>query len=285
MRISLFVLLSLSTFFLSAQNFLSWKYSDRYFSVSIGTGSATYFGELNYNNAINNRLSLISMGIEARLLNRVGARVELNYLTLEGSDADAPGDTFERQRNLSFESRNLHAHLDGVFYIKPYRGDYHKRWVFDPYLVAGVGVLQYNPAAKLGGDRFLLRDAQTEGVDYSQFAVTAPLGLGAKFRVNEFINVNLEVLYNITFTDYIDDVSNTYATELANSTAILLSDRKDEVGVITPEFYDQIQPGARRGDPSDNDHFLLINIKAEVFIPPGLFSGKSKAVVKKPSAY
>ncbi len=285
MRSLLSTLLFLLGFFLNAQNFLSWRYNDRYFSVSVGTGSATYFGELNYNNSINDRLSLISMGIESRLLSRIGARVELNYLTLEGSDSDAPNDSFERQRNLSFESRNFQAHLDGIFYIKPYRGDYHKRWIFDPYFVAGVGYLQYNPAATLGDQRFLLRDAQTEGIEYSNWAWTIPLGIGAKFRVNEFINVNFEVLYHIAFTDYIDDVSNTYATEITNSTAALLSDRKDEIGVINPTFYDQIQPGSKRGDSSNNDRFMLISVKAEVFIPPGLFSGKTKAVVKKPSAY
>ena len=52
-----------------------------------------------------------------------------------------------------------------------------------------------------------------------------------------------------------------------------------------PEFYDQIQPGARRGDAQTNDHFLLIGIKAELFLPPGLFTGRDKAVIKKPSAY
>jgi len=285
MRIILFLLLLSWTLSSEAQNFLSWQFNDRYFSLSVGTGSATYFGELNSSNKINDKFSQLSAGIEARLLNHIGARIELSYLTLEGSDKNAPDSSFQRQRNLSFESRNFQAHLAGIYYIKPYRGDYYKRWVFDPYVVAGAGYLFYNPATKLGEERFLLREAQTEGVDYKKWAFTIPFGAGAKFRVNEFLNINFELLYHFTFTDYLDDVSNTYATEFSSSTAELLSDRKDEVGVINPEFYDQIQPGSRRGDSSDNDRFLLISIKAEVFIPPGIFSGKDKAVIKKPSAY
>ena len=269
----------------SGQNFLSWQFNDRYFSVSLGTGTATYFGELNYDNSVNRQFSLLSAEIEARLLNRVGSRIALNYLTLDGSDANAPNNTFERQRNLSFESRNFQARLDFIYYLKPYQGDYFKRWIFDPYLVAGVGYLQYNPATQFGGERFLLRDAMTEGEEYNKWAFTVPLGVGAKFRVNEFLNVNFELLYHLAFTDYIDDVSKSYASEFPNTIAEFLSDRKDEIGVLNEAFYDQIQPGARRGNSTNNDGFLLIGIKAELFIPPGLFSGRNKAVIRKPSAY
>lgn len=253
--------------------------------MSIGTGSASYFGELNYNNNINRQFSLLSLGLEARLLNKVSSRIEINYLTLEGSDSNAPLNTFERQRNLSFESRNFQARLDWIYYLKPYKGDYFKRWIFDPYLVAGVGYIQYNPAAILSDERFLLREALTEGENYNKWAFTVPLGVGVKFRINEFLNVNFELLYHLAFTDYLDDVSKSYASEFNSTTAEFLSDRKDEVGVITESFYDQIVPGARRGDSTNNDSFLLIGIKAEIFIPPGLFSGRDKAVLKKPSAY
>lgn len=270
----------------AGQNFLSWQYNDRYFSLSLGTGSSTYFGELNYNNEINDQFSIVTAGIEARLLNRVGARIELGYLSLDGSDANAPITTFERQRNLSFESNNWQIRLDGIYYLKSYSGDYHKRWIFDPYLTTGIGYLQYNPATQLGGERFLLREAQTEGIAYKKWSVTLPMGIGAKFRVNEFFNVNFELLYHIAFTDYLDDVSKNYVGEFSSSTAALLADRKEEVGVLNERFYDQIIPGASRGDALSNDHFLLIGIKAEVFIPPGLFGKKSGGSgLKKPSAY
>ena len=264
---------------------MSWRFTDRYFSVSVGTGSASYFGELNYDGTINKTPSLFTVGIEARLLNHVGARLEAHALKLSGSDTNSPDSTFQKQRNLSFESRNFQFQLTGIYYIKPYQGDYHKRWIFDPYLVGGIGYMFYSPTAQLGGERLPLREAMTEGVNYDKWVFTIPFGAGAKFRVNEFLNMNLEVLYHITFSDYLDDVSSTYATEFPNSTAELLSDRKDEVGVISPEFYDQIGPGTRRGNPSNKDRFMLISIKAELFIPPDLFSRKNQPVIKKPSAY
>lgn len=285
MKLSLTILLFFTCLIGQAQDFLSWQFSDRYFSLTVGTGSSTYFGELNYNNSINDKISQFNVGLEARLLSRIAARVEMNYFTLKGSDANAADSTFQRQRNLSFESRNLQFHLAAIYYIKPYQGDYFRRWVFDPYVVGGVGYMNYNPAARLGGDRLKLREALTEGVTYEKWTMTIPFGVGAKFRVNEFMNVNLEFLYNITFTDYLDDVSKNYATEFPNSTAELLSDRKDEIPLVSADLYDQITPGARRGDPSNKDSFMLISVKFEIFIPPDIFKRNDQPVLKKPSAY
>jgi len=265
---------------------LSWQYNDRYFSLSVGTGTSTYFGELNSNNTINADFSLASIGLEARLLNRVGARIEGSYFLLKGDDQNAPDNSFEQQRNLSFRSRNLHFQFHAIYYLKPYQGDYYKRWIFDPYIFSGVGYMKYTPTAVLAGERYKLRDARTEGVDYKKWVTTVPVGIGGKFKVNEFLNVNLEVSYHFAFTDYLDDVSDSYALEFPNSTAELLSDRKDEVGILNQTQYDLIRPGERRGNPNDNDSFLQIMLKAEVFLPQNLFSGNNKkAIIKKPSAY
>lgn len=282
-RVAIIFLLLFYSQVLQAQNFLSWQFKDRYFSVFLGTGTSTYFGELNYNDRISDRLRQVNVGIEARLLSRVGVRLEANYFTLQGHDNQAPDSTFQRQRNLSFNSRNFQVQLSGVYYLKKYQGDYHKRWRVDPYLLSGVGYMYYNPSTDLGGESFSLREAQTEGTAYKKWALTVPLGAGMKFKVNEFTNINFEVSYHLAFTDYLDDVSNTYATEFINATAELLSNRKDEVELVSPAFYDQIQPGATRGDPSNNDSFLLISLKLELFLPAELFKGKKSAVLKKPS--
>ncbi|MEO9485169.1 MAG: DUF6089 family protein [Ekhidna sp.] len=277
-----FLLISLAV---SSQNFLSWQFNDRYFSFSVGTGTSTYFGELNSRNSINNNLSQINLGIEARLLNRIGARIEAGYFALSGQDSNASDSSFQRQRNLSFDSRNIHFQLHTIYYLKPYKGDYYKRWVFDPFIFSGVGYMKFNPTTTLGGETYLLRDARTEGVAYKKWVTTIPVGIGAKFKANEFLNVNLEISYHFTFTDYLDDVSNTYASEFSNTTSELLSDRKEEIGIVNPAFYDQIQPGSQRGNPDNNDSFLQISIKAEIFLPQDLFSRKNKAIIKKPSAY
>jgi hypothetical protein len=274
MKYILSILLITISFLLQGQNFLSWKFNDRYFSISAGTGSSTYFGELNYNNKINDGFSQLNAGIEARLLNRIGARVEATYFTLKGNDTNAPDSSFQKQRNLSFQSKNIQLQLNAIYYLKPYQGDYYRRWIFDPYLVSGVGYLHYSPTAELAGERYSLREAKTEGEEYKKWAITVPIGIGAKFRINEFANVNLEIAYNYALTDRLDDVSENFGTEFSSSTAELLSNRKDEIGVVNPDFYDQMIPGSRRGNSSNKDGYLLISIKAEFFIPPSLFAKK-----------
>ncbi|MEP5613555.1 MAG: hypothetical protein ABJP45_14985, partial [Cyclobacteriaceae bacterium] len=128
-----------------AQNFLSWQFKDRYFSASVGTGTSTYFGELNFKDKISDDLAQVSLGIEARLLSRIGARIEATYFSINGNDNQASDSSFQRQRNLSFNSRNFHLQLHGVYYLKKYKGDYHSRWTTDPYLFTGGGYLFYNP--------------------------------------------------------------------------------------------------------------------------------------------
>ena len=227
----------------------------------------------------------LTVGLEARLLNRIGARIDASFFTLEGDDKNASEGSFEQQRNLSFQSRSFHSQLHLIYYIKSYQGDYFKRWIFDPYLFSGVGYMSYKPTAVLGGERYDLREAMTEGETYSRWTTTIPAGIGGKFKVNEFLNINLEVSYHFAFTDYLDDVSGSYATEFSNVTSQLLSDRKNEIGVTNATFYDQIQPGAVRGDATNNDSFIQVNIRAEIFLPPNLFSKSKKAIIKKPSAY
>lgn len=274
MKRVLTTLLLFSAFLSSAQNFLGWKYNDRYFSASTGTGISSYFGELNESNSLHNRLSTINIGLEARLLSRLAARVEAHYMSIEGSDANAPDSSFQRQRNLSFRSRNIQLQLSGIYYLKKYSGDFYKRANVDPYITAGIGYMYYNPTADLGGQTYSLRELETEEFTYNKWVVTVPMGAGIKFKVNDFFNFNVEASYILAFSDYLDDVSTTYGSSFSSLTAELLSDRKDEIGVVNEEYYDQIQPGAKRGEAANNDSLLLLSFKAEFYLPHTLFSKK-----------
>jgi len=266
------LLLSISFPFLSSgQNFLSWKFNDRYFTLQAGTGTASYFGELNYKNSINDRLNVQSIGVEARLLTKVGARLGIDFFNLSGSDANAPDSTIEKQRNLSFESKNFQVHLAGIYYFRPYKGDYYKRWSFDPYITLGVGYSYFQPKANLGGELIPLRPLETEGISYARWAFSIPAGIGAKFKINDFINLNFEASYHYAFTDYLDDVSMNYRQEFNTSTTELLSNRKNEIPLVNSEFYDQLIPGSKRGNPNNNDSFLIIRAKIEVYLPHTLF--------------
>ena len=253
-----------------AQNFLSWKLSDRYYSLQGGVGFSSYRGELKHGTSFQNEISNLSLALEARLLSRLGAHVELNHYIIRAHDRNAPDSSYEQQRNLSFRSANWELSVMGTFYFREYRGEYHKRWKVDPYFQAGVGVTLISPTTEFAGQKVYLYELETEGTDYSRFTMVFPLQAGIKFRVNPFLNFITEFGYRFTLSDYLDDVSDRYPATYPDLATELLSNRKDEVPVVNEDAYDNLLvPGGPRGDSSDKDRYLFFNIKLEFFLPPG----------------
>lgn len=262
----------------SGQNFLSWKLNDRYFSAQAGIGFSAYLGELQHTNSFQNEISNLNLALEARLLSKVSARVELSRYVLSGDDKNAPDSSYARQRNLSFRSANWELSVMGVFYMREYRGEYHKRWPIDPYLLAGFGTTFISPTAKISGQEYPLYQYTTEATDYSRFTMVFPVGAGLKLRINPFLNLVAECTYRFTLSDYLDDVSGSYPANFnqLDVTTQLLSNRKDELeGVVNQQAYDELLiPGGPRGDSSNKDGYLLLNLKLELFLPPQLFGDK-----------
>jgi hypothetical protein len=92
---------------------------------------------------------------------------------------------------------------------------------FSPYVFAGVAAFRYNPYAyDRTGNKVFLRSLGTEGQGLSaypekklyknnQFAI--PFGTGIKLALSEKLQVGIEIGLRKLFTDYLDDVSGTYA--------------------------------------------------------------------------
>ena len=260
-------------FFLSyatiGQNFLSWQYYDRYFSVFAGTGPVGYFGELNPENNIQTDFSHLSMGFEVRLWPKISARLESSYYQIRGDDALAPFGSYTRQRNLSFSSNNLEVNLLGVFFLKSYKNNFFDRWPIDPFLTAGVGFTTNNPTTQYQGETVKLRKLQTENIQYSGIVMVLPVSAGIKIKVSEFINVNFEMAFRFTPTDYLDDVSTVFlvSEDFSNPLAANLSNRRDEIRIVNREAYDSLIPGAARGNSSNKDHYMFMSLRFEFFLP------------------
>ena len=268
----------------NAQDFFSWQYNDRYFSVTAGTGHTRYFGELNNGKGFQRGLSNINLGVESRLLSKWAARVEFAYYNISGSDTYADDSTFNQQRNLSFRSNNFEGHLGALYYFRPYNKMYYKRRRYEPYAHLGVGLTTVSPQAELDGQWEKLRPLATEGVNYRGTAIVIPFGVGVKARINEFINLVGEAGYRYAFTDRLDDVSANYGSNVSTAKGQALSNRKDEVGIINDDAYESMVPGARRGE-AGNDSYLLIQWKLEFYIPGNLLQSGGKGLFTKPSAF
>jgi hypothetical protein len=145
-----------------------------------------------------------------------------------------------------------------------------EEYSFTPYVSLGIGVFSFDPYAYLGGQKYFLRPLGTEGQGsplypnkkpYSPIAMSIPLGVGLKYALNQNTNIFGEISYRFTSTDYLDDVSGTYAPDafplLPNgqpSVAFLLQDRSYETGSMIGI------KGRQRGNSSTKDSFVTLQV-------------------------
>lgn len=256
-----------------AQSFYSNKRNRKYIA-SVGTGTTSYFGELNNpTDKFDTKLNL-NFGLQRFVTNRISVRSEITWFQLKGTDEEADGGGRD-ERNLSFTSNNFEFNIEGIIYLFPKGMRYYQRKQYNVYAFAGIGIMNYNPSAKVpdeyngvpldgAGKNTALRPLQTEGVKYGSFTPVIPFGLGIKYKMGPFFNISLEGGHRLTFTDYLDDVSTVY---LENSTftdpvAAALADRSPEIGLETRVA------GRIRGNPERNDAYFIMNVKVEYFLPP-----------------
>jgi len=263
------ILLFLGILFTSeiwAQSFYNSR-RDRDFIASIGTGTSSYYGDLNNpNNYMDIRPSL-NLGLTYLLNPRFSIRSEITWYQLYGDDSEA-NDDGRRLRNLSFRSNNFEINAVGMFNFVEHGRRFYQRPKWAPYAFAGIGATYFNPKAELDGTWHALRPLETEGVRYSPIAIVIPFGLGVRYKLDPWWSVTLEGGYRLTFTDYLDDVSGTYIdnNSFSDPIAAALADRRPEIDrPLRPE-------GAIRGNPDNNDAYFLLNIKFEYFIPAEILS-------------
>ncbi len=124
-----------------------------------------------------------------------------------------------------------------------------KKSFFTPYIFAGVSYFMYKPQTLNGVD---LRSEGTEGQNvgfdgrqpYSLWSFAVPFGLGFKYSINSRLGAAFEWGLRKTFTDYIDDVSTTYANN------------PDDIADPTQSHSAYMQ----RGDRTKNDWYSTIGI-------------------------
>lgn len=195
----------------------------------------------------------------------ISTQLAVNWVRIEGADykSSNPGRV---GRNLSFQNNIIEAALTGqvYFYDVPDLGHtYRYRNDFKMYAFAGVAGFYHNPRTHYNGEWVDLQPLETEGVHYSRVGVAIPVGLGLYFTINKRHRIGWEFDWRTTFTDYLDDVSTTYAdpSTLSSEEAIALANRRNELGnkagVPAPNNYN---PGSKRGDPTHNDSYLSTSV-------------------------
>ncbi|HVX49992.1 MAG TPA: DUF6089 family protein [Chitinophagaceae bacterium] len=234
------------------------------FGVGIGLGH--YFGDLNTNAAINRPKFSGGIYFLKQFNNYIALKVAADYAFLGYSDQYSKN-TAQFNRNLSFNSSVWEFSVNGQFnffkFIPGVEG-----YNYTPYISLGIGVFSYDPYAYLNGQKYYLRPLGTEGQGSAQYpdrkpygsmATCFPLTVGFKYSLTDKINAFGEIGYRFTTTDYLDDVSTTYAgpdafPPLPNgqpSVAYQLQDRSlDHIGI----------KDRQRGNSSQNDAYILLHV-------------------------
>lgn len=264
-KIAIVVLAGVISFSSRAQSMESYVQEGE-FGVAIG--AAHYFGDLNTRAALNRPKISAGIFFRKQFTNYIGLKVAANYAQLGYSDIYSKNEV-QKRRNLSFNTNIWEFSVSGDFnFFKFYPGI--SGFNYTPYVSLGVGVFSYDPYAYINNQKYFLRPLGTEGQGssaypnrkhYGTMAGAIPIAVGFKYNISPAINVFAEVGYRFTSTDYLDDVSTTYAPDafplLPNgkpSIASLLADRSYETG--TPIGI----KGRQRGNSSQKDSYVIAQV-------------------------
>jgi hypothetical protein len=225
-------------------------------------GTAHYFGDLNTNfSFMHPRLALGAVG-RFNFNDRLCAKMSLNYGTIGASDAYSSNE-FEKNRNLSFKSPIFDGTAQFEFNFLPYNHGSRDEF-FTPYLFAGFSLYYSNPQAEWQGKWHELRSLGTEGQfrgeEYYSTQGAIAYGGGFKIDITPIWSLNLEMSSRLLFTDYLDDVSSTYANKndllkLRGPIAVALSDRS-----LPINDKNLVQTGRQRGDSKNADMYLFLQV-------------------------
>lgn len=297
----------------------------QYITAGFSANALNYFGDIvPRSNALSTDIAYTRPGLGLSATARLGPafslRAEFMYGRISSSDfgvanpeREGPDDRYVR--NLQFRNNIKDLSIVGILDLFPNPHTVSLRMRFTPYVFAGVSVFHHNPQGLVpqeaiftqahfsspfvpaeAGEWVPLKPLHTEGLDktYSNIQLSIPLGVGARFRLSNWFDLEAEVSYRYLFTDYLDDVSSSYVDKgtLESDLARVMSDRSLEpVDVVSGERrviyseegalllgtddypgadgktyvhlpgYGQPNGNAIRGNSADNDIFVVTTVR------------------------
>lgn len=293
----------------------------RYNSIGLSLNAVNYYGDLSPQpQRVSTDISFTRPGLGLSFIHRFGPRYsikgEFMYATLKGSDSNSAdqGDlnnaVYRYQRNLSFRNRIKELSVVTVFDLFENQSTYISRVKWTPYAFLGVAVFHHNPQAQapatdLSGNPLAeagqwvdLRKLGTEGQyaqldptdanygikPYKAIQVAIPFGFGARFRINEVMDLWGDIAFRYTFTDHLDDVSRNYV-DLGvfgnNELAKAMSYRTNELGLPTnpntyvgrdgqtytvQSGYGSEFAGNLRGGKNNRDIYMVTSIRLSIIL-------------------
>lgn len=298
----------------SAQFFNQVNWEDHRHQIEFGLGVSNFLGDLGGKDGIGtNDLKDLEpseynfggfIGHKYALREKFFLRTNFSFAQVSGND-ELTEEAFRNNRNLHFKSNVFELSLMAEFELPL---NFRKGHVHDIkgvrgwrnggssiFIFGGIGGFYFNPKAQLDGTWYELHALRTEGQglpggpeEYRRVALSFPVGLAITKRLAPQFSMGLELTYRYTTTDYMDDVSSRYYNpydialygeenaELAayfSNPALGLS-QGGKPNVVT-------SPGQQRGDPEDDDGWMLLTVKCQYLFGDNYRGSKGKFKQKR----
>ena len=190
------------------------------------------------------------------------------YGSIESDDSQIK---YKPERNLSFKSTITEVSSQIELNFMPYVPG-NMTYYFSPYIFTGFSTFFFNPKTEFNGKWYELRPLGTEGQGtslypgkdkYSLNSFAIPFGLGLKLNANKYFSIGAEWGLRKTFTDYLDDVSTTYADPAILSSentplAAELADRS--VNSSGKDIESSLNVGLQRGNSQNKDWYSFFGV-------------------------
>lgn len=192
-------------------------------------------------------------------------RLNVQAGTISADDA-LSDNAFQNMRNLHFRSRVLEAAGIFEFNFFPFQLAKSSSSNMTPYVLSGIAVMNFDPKAEVNSEWVKLQPLGTEGQGtnaypdrkkYKRAQVTIPVGGGFKFKLSNRFGLGIEAAARRTFTDYLDDVSTTYADP-----AVLAAENGALSAFLSDRSLDRSEDhtGKNRGTYTDEDWYMFAGV-------------------------
>jgi len=230
--------------------------------LGIMGGASYYIGDLNPYGSFMQSQPAFGLMYRYNINPRMAVRLHALVGSLQGADSII---RYNEDRNLSFRSPLME--FGSQFELSYYKFKIgHDKDFFTPYLFAGASFFKFNPQAEYKGDWYNLQSLGTEGQGttaypdrkpYSLAGFAIPFGLGFKISLGSSTVLGIEWGMRKTFTDYIDDVSTTYADP-----SVLLSQNTQVAAELADpsENSEAEKTGFQRGNAATNDWYSFAGL-------------------------
>ncbi len=174
----------------------------KYSSYEIGFSNAYFLGKdlpLRANQSISPGISFSIMTRQSpRITN--GIKFTLNFPTSRNIGRK---DSLSDYSFIYYQTR-IHKY---EFYLMTdliqHRGRYQKRPDFIPYLYTGIGWIKMKQTMRYGlEDKVSVQNLTN--TQYDKRSLVLPIGLGLRYKLTNYMDISLEVIYNYTFTKQLD---------------------------------------------------------------------------------